>query len=165
MANPGIKPRVNAWGIPVTRHHPLRGLYDQIIGRCHLRNYYAYDRYGGRGIRVCERWREPHGQGFWNFVFDMGERPTAQHTVDRIDNDGGYEPNNCKWSTRREQASNRRNSRDIVGVSQFQTGWRAELYSNGKHYRKLFKNKGDAIEQRRAWEDGEFEDNLIRKRG
>jgi hypothetical protein len=78
--------------------------------RCYNINLSNYKDYGGRGIKVCDRWLE----SFENFLADMGHKPTHQHSIDRIDVNGNYEPSNCRWATMKEQCNNRRNNILII---------------------------------------------------
>ncbi len=82
--------------------------------RCGNPRNAKYARYGGRGIRVCERW----ASSFEDFIADMGPRPSGEHSIDRVDNDGNYEPGNCRWATRTEQGHNRHTSFQVRGLSQ-----------------------------------------------
>lgn len=103
--------------------HPLHSMYRGMIRRCHSSNAENYPLYGGRGIKVCERWRT----SFEDFVSDMGERPVG-HSIEREDNDGDYEPGNCRWATSLEQARNKRNTVTLtVGdVTKTLTQWSEE---------------------------------------
>ena len=91
--------------------HPLYLIYCDMVARCTRPTHLRWADYGGRGITVCDRWRND----FWAFVSDMGPRPEgrtpggrAAWTLDRVDNDRGYEPGNCRWADGSTQAKNRR---------------------------------------------------------
>lgn len=85
-----------------TEYRIWRGMFE----RCYNKNKERYPNYGGRGIVVCERWND-----FRNFIADMGLRPSPQYSIDRINNDGNYEPGNCRWADAITQTNNARSNR------------------------------------------------------
>ena len=89
--------------------------------RCHNKNDYSYANYGGRGITVCKRWRN----SFTAFIEDMGEKPSPKHSIERKDNNRGYNPKNCVWATKQEQARNRRSvtTLTIDGIKRTIVAW------------------------------------------
>lgn len=95
-------------------------IWQDMVKRCVNSRHVHFARYGGRGIRVIQRWRK-----FEGFLADMGEPPTSQHSIERVNNDGNYEPSNCVWIERRLQARNRSNNRTVVvdGVSKTLVEW------------------------------------------
>lgn len=84
-------------------------IWQMMRQRCTNPNQGSYESYGGRGISVCERWES----SFENFIADMGEAPSKTHSLDRIDNNGPYSPENCRWATPLQQGANKRNNRRL----------------------------------------------------
>jgi len=86
------------------REAPEYFIYKNMMNRCFRSEDRRYNYYGGRGITVCEKWRSSYEA----FLKDVGRRPSPKHSIDRIDNDGNYEPGNIRWATKSEQGRNRR---------------------------------------------------------
>jgi len=148
----------------LTTHNMSRSseyiIYADIKKRCYNNKYKDFENYGGRGIKVCDRWLK----GFENFYKDMGDRPTLNHSIDRIDVNGNYEPLNCRWATQKEQCNNKRNNKKVIlnGVeiklneycdknnlnyqiisSRINSGWSVEksfLEPMNNHYTKILLN-------------------------
>lgn len=110
-------------------HTSTHDTWMRMLSRCYCQTAKCYPDYGGRGITVCDRWRE----SFKNFLADMGERPSQKHSLDRINNDGGYWCGkcddccirgaitcNCRWATRTQQSRNRRGLRRLSAFGKVQ---------------------------------------------
>lgn len=115
--------RIEAIGLAKRKHgmslSSLYALWSLMRGRCNNSTLAAYRNYGGRGIKVCERWSE-----FQNFADDMGDRP-AGTSLDRINNNGNYEPDNCRWATQKTQNNNTRRNVLVTlnGVTRNTSQW------------------------------------------
>jgi hypothetical protein len=92
-------------GVGTTEYNSWRAM----LNRVRHKSFEGYKNYGGRGVGVTPRWHS-----FANFLADMGKKPTAKHSLDRIDNDKGYGPQNCRWVTHEEQQNNRRNNTRVL---------------------------------------------------
>lgn len=99
--------------------------WSKMIRRCVDPKDAAFRNYGGRGIKVCKKWLN----SFENFLADMGPRPSAEHSIDRIDNDGNYEPGNCRWATRMQQNGNQRTNVQLTfdGLTMHMAAWAHHL--------------------------------------
>lgn len=116
----------------ITTHNntgtPEHAAWNAMKSRCYTKSNVGYPYYGGRGIAVCERWRN----SFENFLADMGHKPTPAHSLDRIDPNGDYCPENCRWAVLETQANNRRDNRFLTfnGKTQTVAQWAREVGLN-----------------------------------
>ena len=105
---------------------PEYRIWQGMKSRCCSPRNKRYERYGGRGITVCQRWMD----SFANFFADMGPRPSPKHSIDRIDNDGNYEPDNCRWATCSQQRQNADRPLDWESSSQYRGVSQHSVYCN-----------------------------------
>lgn len=129
-------------------------IWCNIKQRCLNSKSTFFHHYGGRGITMCDRWRD----SFENFLEDMGKRPGPKLSIDRIDVNGNYEPSNCKWSTQSEQMRNirmlKRNTSGFTGVhwDRRKSVWIVQIHMSEKRRIKAFPTKEEAIACRQQWE-------------
>ena len=114
-----------AWGpFPSSEYYT----WYSMIRRCYDPRHCFFHHYGGRGISVCERWRDD----FMMFLSDMGARPSPKYSLDRWDNDGSYTPENCRWATRTQQTLNTRRIQQASGAKYHRGRWTAAIKRNNR---------------------------------
>lgn len=113
------------------RYTPEYRTWTHMKVRCYNKNYESFSNYGGRGIKVCDEWLND----FVAFFNHVGKKPSPQHTLDRIDNDGNYEPGNVRWATKSEQQMNRgmlkTNTSGITGIGRHRNKWYVRVTVDG----------------------------------
>lgn len=144
---------VNVTGL-YTSHHVEANTWQKMKSRCLSKTDPAFKYYGLRGIKVCDRWLGPYG--FQHFYEDMGDRPEGM-SLDRIDTNGDYSPENCRWADAYTQSWNRRTVKkysDHIGVSYCKNRkyWRAYIKVNGEIIEKKALSEAEAIRLREALE-------------
>lgn len=133
-----LKPKRNITAIVGVKHGlrnaPEYENWHNMKQRCLNPNFHGYSNYGGRGITICQRWIE----SFTNFYEDMGKRPSPTHSIDRIDNNKGYTPENCRWADKKTQIVNRRmnknNTTGYRGVRKNRAKWAVKVWVDYQHY-------------------------------
>ena len=126
------------------------GIWSGIKQRCLNENSPNFKHYGGRGINICDRWKD----SFDKFISDVGPRPTMNHSIDRVDVNGNYEPGNVRWATRLEQSNNKRESKGGVCWSETDKCFVASIVFNRKTYNLgKFADKKSALKYRRECYD------------
>ncbi len=115
-----LSEKLRALGMTREQYWGLYKIWQMMLSRCENPKHTAYPHYGAKGTRVCEAWHS-----FQQFLADMGPRPSPKHSLDRINNEGHYEPGNVRWATRREQANNRALTRMLTlrGVTKSVADW------------------------------------------